>query len=276
MSKILTVNENYNFNVIKEPLFCKDGAIAEDFYATRREDTGAVLGVVGKNYQIVQNSDLLDVVSDTFNKKGYDFELTPRIIGNGEKMIASYRFKNITKEVKKGDIVGFGINVQNSFDGVWKVVENLNLLRLICANGMTKNDQQFSLTQRHTNKLDIKLIGDALEKSMEAFLIQIEQFQIMAKREVTQTQGERIIANLVNKSAFSERTSEKIIQVWRNPAYSEDTDRNIWNVYNAITQIARDDKSIITSNKMTSQSLRLLSNAMEDSTIFDSLVALPA
>ena len=46
-----------DWKVTKEPLFLEGGTRLEKALATVREDTGAVLGVVGKVYQPLQNKD---------------------------------------------------------------------------------------------------------------------------------------------------------------------------------------------------------------------------
>ncbi|KVV16232.1 phage/plasmid-like protein [Flavobacterium sp. TAB 87] len=75
-----------DYEVIKLPLYCKTelGQSLEvpNFYSTIRTDTKSVLGVVGKEYQIIQNRDAFSFFDSIVGGTGILFE-TAGALGNG-------------------------------------------------------------------------------------------------------------------------------------------------------------------------------------------------
>jgi hypothetical protein len=53
---------------------------------------------------------------------------------------------------------------------------------------------------------------------------------------VSQNDGRNILLNFEKSKVMSERMREGIESVWEGPSYKEDSDRNLFNLYNAVTQ----------------------------------------
>ena len=233
-------SNGYQFKVEAVPSYHQlpDGSFVKDgFTSNRRTDNFVVLGKVTDRYGLVQNEDLVSAAEDAFTAAGLaNFERRIIVTGEGEKFYARYTFKSHFKALKVGDEVGMTLTLQNSFDGSLRASFIAGLLRLLCLNGMTGLAKQFGLTQKHGSKISVAFVKDALAKAMQAFDNSTLVFDRMAQVELTQAQGATILANLQAQRILSGSLREGIASVWENPTHAEDSARNLWNLYNAVTQ----------------------------------------
>jgi hypothetical protein len=65
-------------------------------FATMRKDTGAVLGVVGKDYEIVQNKDAFAFFDAIVGGEGIQYE-TAGALGNGERIFITAKLPGYIK-----------------------------------------------------------------------------------------------------------------------------------------------------------------------------------
>src|SRR5689334_622742 len=68
-SEVVIKEAGLDFNVSTEPLQTKGGIIVPNFFATVRQDTKAVLGVVGNRYTPLQNSDAFKFIDSVVGSK---------------------------------------------------------------------------------------------------------------------------------------------------------------------------------------------------------------
>ena len=92
------------------------------------------------------------------------------------------------------------------------------------------------MTKRHTLAVNLDFVGDALARATDSVESQAQVFNKLAQRALTDEQGLNLLTKLEEKDIISGKVREGIESVWRNPAYEEDTDRNLYNLYNAATQ----------------------------------------
>lgn len=211
-----------------------------------RRDTAEpiTLGVCTEQYGVVKNADLIEMVESnlaTHNKLS-NYNSKKFVVRDGSRFYASYDFPDFKTELKptgkraKGDILGLRLVVNNSYDRSCRVSLSLGFLRLICTNGMTSLSKEFSMTKRHTLAVNLDFVGDALARACDSVDSQAQIFNRLAQRAVTNEQGLNLLTKLEEKEIISGKVREGIEAVWRNPAYEEDTDRNLYNLYNAATQ----------------------------------------
>lgn len=118
------------YNVIKTGIMTVDGIPIPDKFATLRDDNNAVLGVVGKQYTIVQNADAIAFTDDLVGM-GLKYE-TAGYFGNGESiwvegiLPGEYQFL--------GDKVTPYVVFMNTHDGSKAVKVALTPVRVICSN----------------------------------------------------------------------------------------------------------------------------------------------
>lgn len=240
MAQIAKQSDLFNFTVETVPSFMTlpDGSNQNTgFLVNRRTDNFAVLGTVSDRYGLVQNSDLISVAEDAFASKGLtNYSRKIVVAGEGERMYATYDFKDRTKKLKVGDEVGMRLTVQNSFDGGLRVSFALGMLRLLCANGMTTLEREVGMTKKHSTSISTKFVAEALEKAIVSWDRSAKVFDNLSDVVITQAQGDNILAQLEESAVLSGKLRENIQSIWTNPRHNEDRGRNLFNLYNAVTQ----------------------------------------
>ena len=215
-------SSDYDYTVVMEDLFSADGK-KSGLKCTRRLDTGAVLSPVTKDYGIVNNAELFDTVREALkglNDLGdYDEEII--VARGGARVYGRYTFKDETIKLPKvGDEMGLRLDVNNSFDRSTKISTVGGILRLLCTNGMVGTEQDIAFTKKHSNKLNLDFIQDAMMKAVESFRAFANPNNIysqMAEKEITQEQGLYILHNLVKKNVISVAEDDRNSE---NPVYT--------------------------------------------------------
>ena len=235
----------YDFDVHQEPLLTTDGKRTGYFGMVRRDTAEPItLGVCTEQYGVVKNADLIEMVETNLasHDKLSNYNSKKFVVRDGARFYASYDFPDFKTELKpmgkraKGDILGLRLVVNNSYDRSCRVSLSLGFLRLICTNGMTSLSKEFSMTKRHTLAVNLDFVGDALARATDSVESQAQVFNKLAQRALTNEQGLNLLTKLEEKDIISGKVREGIEAVWRNPAYEEDADRNLYNLYNAATQ----------------------------------------
>ena len=235
----------YDFDVHQEPLLTTDGKRTGYFGMVRRDTAEPItLGVCTEQYGVVKNADLIEMVESNLatHDKLSNYNSKKFVVRDGSRFYASYDFPDFKTELKpmgkraKGDILGLRLVVNNSYDRSCRVSLSLGFLRLVCTNGMTSLSKEFSMTKRHTLAVNLDFVGDALARATDSVESQAQVFNKLAQRALTNEQGLSLLTKLEEKDIISGKVREGIEAVWRNPAYEEDTDRNLYNLYNAATQ----------------------------------------
>ena len=236
----------YDFDIHQEPLLTTDGKRTGYFGMVRRDTPEPMtLGVCTEQYGVVKNADLVSMVDDSLagiNSSLSNYNSKKFVVRDGSRFYARYDFPDFKTELKpvgkraKGDILGLRLTVNNSYDRSCRVSLTLGFLRLICTNGMTSLTKEFSMTKRHTLAVNLDFIGDALAKAIGSVDSSVAIFNRLAQKAITNEQGLNLLTKLEEKDVISGKVREGIEAVWRNPSFEEDTDRNLYNLYNASTQ----------------------------------------
>ena len=234
-------SDSYDFQVVQEPLFNRGGKAAvvgkSPVMGNFRTDTGQCLVTSTEAYAIVQNGDLVEQVEDALGKSELgDFTSQKLVARDGARFYGVYDFPSMVKPVVLGDGAGMRLTLNNSFDRSTGVDFTLGLMRLICLNGQMTLVADTSVTKKHSHKLTLDFITDAIHSCTLKFEESIKDFGTLAEREITQEQGGLILDNLAIKKVLSESLRDSIQMVWDAPTHKEDEGRNLYNLYNATTQ----------------------------------------
>ena len=232
---------NWDFQVdnVAAPSFeYDDVTVNPNHFLNVRRDTGEVLGVTSKRYGVVQNRELVGVAEDAFTKSSDlgDFDRSVIVTGSGERLFATYDFKNRKRKLKVGDEVGMRLTLQNSFDTTLRLSFAVGALRLICTNGMATMERDVDMSSKHNSNVNVGFLADAVRVAVDRFEIACKAFDKLSEVQFDHDKGFNILNRLAKSKAISDRQSSKIAAIWASPDYKEDEDRSLWNLYNATTQ----------------------------------------
>jgi hypothetical protein len=225
----------FDYKVEQTPLFAHGKQTR--FRGNVRTDTGECLGVVTEQYTVMQNEDLFGSVEELIKSRNLGvFKRKEIITGNGSRVRGVYTFSEQGLKVQKDDIV-FQLTIQNSFDGSLRVAFKAGMMRLVCLNGATSPvGGLVNLTKKHTDALSLDFAGEALDACLHNFHLAGDRLDAMARKNISQVEGRKLLNGLVKAKAISERQSNEVEQVWNNPSYREDEARTVYNLWNAVTQ----------------------------------------
>jgi len=158
-----TVNNNLNSNHNSSNQNSKTGFIipeieVPDFYATIRSDTEQVLGVVGNDYEIVQNVNafsFFDAIVES--RKGILYETAGAL---GERIFITAKLPDYIK-VGRDDLIWQYLFLTTSHDGSGSITIAFTPVRIVCQNTLNaamKNSSN-SIKIRHTASAVEKLKG---------------------------------------------------------------------------------------------------------------------
>jgi len=121
-----------------------------DFYATIRTDNETVLGVVGRDYEVVQNIDAFSFFDAIVGGEGIQYE-TAGALGKGERIFITAKLPNYIK-VGKEDLIEQYLFLTTSHDGGGSITAAFTPTRIVCNNTLNAalGNQSNAVKIRHT------------------------------------------------------------------------------------------------------------------------------
>lgn len=184
-----------------------------------RNDNKAVIGIVGKDYQPIQNNVAFAMFDVLCKKHGAKY-VKAMEINNGSRTCLQARL--LTGEVKKGDIVENRITIFNSFDGSHGFSIFSTPYRLVCLNGMKSavRAQEIKFNIRHTKNAQNKY-----EEAFKIFHLAQEDFKdfIVKQKKLAEIMVDKAtVLNLIKQTFevkeednYSASTANKMNTVYR-------------------------------------------------------------
>lgn len=163
-----------DYEVIKTELFTHSRATTDDngeiteggilsvsnFYATQRTDTKQVLGVVGKDYEVVQNRDAFIFFDSIVGGDGIQYE-TAGALGKGERIFITAKLPSYIK-VGREDLIEKYLFLTTSHDGFGSITAAFTPVRIVCCNTLN------AAMRNHTNAIKIRHTANAKERLEQA------------------------------------------------------------------------------------------------------------
>ena len=138
-----------DYEVVKSPLFTKGSSLIEtqdglklgssdldvpDYFANIRTDNNAVLGVVGKDYHIVQNCEAFSFFDSIVgSNKGILYE-TAGALGKGERIFITAKLPDYIRVGNGDDVTEKYIFLTTSHDGSGSITAAFTPVRIVCQN----------------------------------------------------------------------------------------------------------------------------------------------
>jgi phage/plasmid-like protein (TIGR03299 family) len=156
------------------------------YFATLRTDTEQVLGVVGKDYEIVQNVDAFSFFDSIVGGDGIQYE-TAGALGKGERIFITAKLPGYIK-VGREDLIEQYLFLTTSHDGYGSITAAFTPVRIVCNNTLNAALRNFSnaIKIRHTANAKDRLeqahkvmgISNQLSDQLETILNQWTKVKI--------------------------------------------------------------------------------------------------
>jgi len=264
-SKEALIYAGLDYEVVKRKIYTHDGDLSKgldflirdieipDHQATIRTDTNQVLGVVGKDYEIVQNVDAFEFFDSIVGGEGIQYE-TAGALGKGERIFITAKLPSYIK-VGKDDLIEQYLFLTTSHDGFGSITAAFTPIRIVCNNTLNaalKNHSN-SIKIRHTanakdrltlahtvmgisNQLSVQL-EDIFNRWSMVPIIDLEvkkliQLALAPNKETLQN----IDAGSENSAYFETMCNSAYEYAMSNPTQAMDTTKgSLFGAYNAIT-----------------------------------------
>ena len=157
-----------DYEVTKSPLYTKGSGIIEtangieigsselevpSYYSNIRTDNNAVLGVVGKDYHIVQNREAFNFFDEIVGGgEGILYE-TAGALGNGERIFITAKLPGYIRVGNDDDVTEKYIFLTTSHDGSGSITAAFTPIRIVCQNTLNASLRSMSNVVRikHTS-----------------------------------------------------------------------------------------------------------------------------
>lgn len=108
-----------------------------DFFATIRTDTEQPLGVVGKDYEVVQNVEAFSFFDEIVGASSGILYETAGALGRGERIFITAKLPDYIKVGRK-DCIEKYLFLTTSHDGTGSIIIAFTPIRIVCQNSTTR------------------------------------------------------------------------------------------------------------------------------------------
>lgn len=221
-------------------------------FATVRTDSDTVLGVVGRDYNVVQNVDAFSFFDSIVGGDGIFYE-TAGALGKGERIFITAKLPQYIR-VGKEDLVEQYLFLTTSHDGLGSITAAFTPIRIVCNNTLT------AALKNSNSTIRIRHTGNAREKLAQAHKVMgmANELSTMlegiwnrwSKVRVTDSQVQALIRQALapNKEVLKEGAQDAFSTQFKNVCeqvfrYSQEsptqatpeTKGTLFGAYNAIT-----------------------------------------
>jgi phage/plasmid-like protein (TIGR03299 family) len=131
-----------------------------NYYATVRTDNENVLGVVGKDYEVVQNIDAFSFFDSIVGGDGIQYE-TAGALGKGERIFITAKLPGYIK-VGSDDCIEKYLFLTTSHDGYGSIMAAFTPIRIVCNNTLN------AALRNHSGSIKIRHTANAKERLEQA------------------------------------------------------------------------------------------------------------
>lgn len=203
-----------DYEVVKSPLFTKGSDITEtadgievgstelevpDYFANIRNDNNAVLGVVGRDYHIVQNREAFSFFDAIVGGDDGILYETAGALGKGERIFITAKLPDYIRLGNGDDVTEKYIFLTTSHDGSGSITAAFTPIRVVCQNTLNAS------LRNMTNVVRIKHTSGAKERLENAH-------RVMGLANTLSNQLERIF-NEWTKVKVTDSEVRKLIQL---------------------------------------------------------------
>lgn len=214
-------------NIILKNLQTDNGITIPNRKAVIDVANNRVLGVVSPRYKLIKNNDLMNAVIPAVEDLGFKSEPEVKSTKGGSVTFFKFLSNKIQDEVQKGDIVQFGVEFFNSYDGSMPIGFHIIAVRLVCTNGLVVPKSIRELSIRHmksASPITIKNeLNDYFDKTKDALNIW---------KSWTNIRPDLTTAKNLLKEITGSRLSNQLLNQYQA---LPDKEQTLWGFYNVLT-----------------------------------------
>lgn len=234
--------DTYEFPVREEEAVTESGLVIPNARAIVRGDTDEVVGLVKSAYKTLTHDAALHPILEAFERTGEKVHKVIRTTHNGARMYANLTFPEYQRSAGGNDNYWPGITVTNSLDGTRRYMTELELMRLICTNGMRMPVSMAAFQIGHHKNADF---DDPVHKVLELFESP-ESFEWITAWNMIPGPAKRdeeviieAIEEVVNTDGckFPVRYADNVVDYYQN----DEDGFTVWNFYNAFNSVIEHD-----------------------------------
>lgn len=236
----------------KQPVYVldatqRDGLRAVDTHAAvRRDDTGAVLGVVGADYELVQQAAAFAWVQPLLDAGDARLVSAGHLAG-GRKVYLQAELSDSAVEVAAGDELRAFVNFHNAHDGSLSVGAGYTRTRVVCQNTMMAAARSMVFKARHTAGVHAALEAARVEFHAQraGLRADAEVMRALTKKKLNDRNLVHYVREVLAEGAGSDeaipvRGVERIVQLAHEAPGA--TPGSLWGGVNAVTYYATHER----------------------------------
>lgn len=168
-----------------------------NYFATMRTDSNTVLGVVGKDYEVVQNRDAFSFFDSIVGGGDGILYETAGALGKGERIFITAKLPGYIR-VGSDDLIDKYLFLTTSHDGSGSIMAAFTPIRIVCANTLN------AALHNKSNTIRIRHTANAKQRLEEAH-------KVMGMSNTRAVQLEKVL-NRWTKVVITDREVKKLIQ----------------------------------------------------------------
>lgn len=258
-----------NWEVGTKPLFTAEKQAVEAM-ATYRKDDGAILGVVGKGYKTLQNSEAFNFFQPFLDTKEAALE-TAGSLKNGRRVwiLAKINREDSVIVAKSDDRVSKYVLLSNSHDGTMAVRVGFTPVRVVCRNTLTMahNDNTSQLIRiKHAGNIvaNLEKVREIMDIANSSFEATAAQYRLLANKEINSKDLEKYVklvfatkkqqegTESIEESGSGKRIMGNITQLFESGMGNDlpGVKGTYWAAYNSITEYVQYERGNDDGNRL--------------------------
>ena len=205
-----------------------------------RTDTQALLGVVSKQYEIVQNDSLLRMAE--FIREEVDMDCVI-VLSDGAKVCFTATLRGAETDIVPGDTVKRRIVGYLGHDGKTGCGAKFTNIRVVCQNTLTaalnSSGAHSSITHKNGANNNFDALINSIDVARQDFVTECELMREFSRMSMGDVGFHEFVDEVYNIDTIGQvfRKREKLERAFRQGYGSEFAPMSVWSAVNAITQV---------------------------------------
>ena len=222
-----------------------------------RTDTQALLGVVSKQYEIVQNDSLLRMAE--FIREEVDMDCVI-VLSHGSKVCFTATLRGAETDIVPGDTVKRRIVGYLGHDGKTGCGAKFTNIRVVCQNTLTAaladSGAQSSVTHKGAANDNFNALINSIDVARQDFVTECDLMREFSRASMGQDGFRDFVDEVYNvKEDQVFRKRERLESAFQHGFGWEYAPKSVWAAFNAITQVETSTRSL-TKARATNQFAR--------------------